>query len=99
MLPYLPPILSSLISLLSRLTSTPNSLQEPIPLRQPVQTIISFGSGSHKSAQRVHLVLARVAAGLVDFADADLHAGVIFGFDDAVRGAAFAGDVAVREGC
>jgi hypothetical protein len=42
------------------------------------------------------LVLAGVAAGFIDFSDADLDGSVVFGFDDAVCGAAFTGDVAVR---
>lgn len=40
------------------------------------------------------MVLARVAAAVVDLADGDLHRGVVLGFDDAVRRRAFAGDVA-----
>jgi hypothetical protein len=39
-----------------------------------------------------------VTAVLVDFCDGDLHRRVVFGFDDAVRGGAFAGDVAGGEG-
>ena len=52
----------------------------------------------HEATQRIHLVLARVPAVLVHFADGDLHGGVVFGFDDAVCRAAFAGDVAGRRG-
>jgi len=39
------------------------------------------------------VVLARVAAVLVDLGDADLHAGVVLGLDDAAGRAALAGDV------
>jgi hypothetical protein len=79
---------------LLRTTRTPHPLQEPILLRQPIQTVVALGSTPHKAAERVHLVLACVSAVLVDFADADLDGGVVFGFDDAVGCAAFAGDVA-----
>lgn len=43
------------------------------------------------------MVLARVPPVFVHFADGDLHRGVVFGFDDAVGGGAFAGDVATAE--
>ena len=56
----------------SRRLSTPNILQKPIPLRQPIQTIISFRPRPDEAAQGVDLVFARVAAVLVDFADTDL---------------------------
>jgi hypothetical protein len=45
------------------------------------------------------VVLAGVAAVLVDFGDAELHGGVVLGFDDAVGGGAFAGDVTVFDNC
>lgn len=83
---------------LSLATPTPHSLQQPIPLRQPIQTIIALAHRADKAAEGIDLVLARVPAILVDFADGDLHAGVVFGFDDAVRGAAFAGDIAGKSG-
>lgn len=73
---------------------TPHSLQQPIPLRQPIQTIIALPATPNEPTQRIHLVLARVPAVLVDLADGDLHARVIFGFDDTVCGRALAGDVA-----
>ena len=81
---------------LSRRLSTPDTLQEAIALRQSVQTVVALGPAAHEAAESVDLVLAGVAALLVDFADADLHRGVIFGFDDAVCGRALAGDVAVE---
>jgi hypothetical protein len=80
---------------LSLAASTPHILQQPIPLTQPIQRIIALAHRAHEAAQRVDLVLARIASVLVDFADGDLYRGVVFGFDDAVGGAAFAGDVAV----
>lgn len=42
------------------------------------------------------MVLACVAAVLVDFSDGDLDRRVVFGFDDAVGCGAFAGNVALR---
>ena len=81
---------------LSLATPPPHALQQPNPLRHPVKAIVALAHRAHEAAERVHLVLARVPAVLVHFADGDLHAGVVFGFDDAVRRAAFAGDVAVR---
>jgi hypothetical protein len=82
---------------LSRRLSTPNTLEEPIALCQSVQGIIALGSRPHEPAQRVDLVLAGVTAVLVDLADAELDTGVVFGFDDAVGRAAFAGDVASKD--
>lgn len=86
------------LALLSRWLSSPDTLQKPIPLRQSVQAVVALGAAAHEAAQGVNLVLARVAAVLVDFAHADLHAGVVFGFDDAVGGRALAGDVAAKRG-
>jgi hypothetical protein len=82
---------------LSRRLPTPNRLQEPIALRQPVQAVVALGATAHEAAERVNLVLPGVAACLIDFADANLDRGVVFRFDDAVRGGAFARDVAVAE--
>lgn len=82
-------------SRLSRRLPTPDILQEPVLLRESVQRIVALGSRPHESAECVHLVLARVTAVLINLADGDLYAGVVLGFDDAVCGAAFAGDIAV----
>ena len=82
------------ITFLSGRLPTPNRLQEPIPLRQPVQAVVALGAAAHEAAECVYLVLAGVAARLVDLADADLDGGMVFGFDDAVCGRALAGDVA-----
>ena len=81
-------------TLLPLRTPTPNALHQPIPLRQPIQTVVSFPHRPHEPAQCVHLVLARVPAVFVHFADGNLHGGVVFGFYDAVGCGAFAGDVA-----
>jgi hypothetical protein len=80
---------------LSRRLPTPNGLQEPIPLRQSVQAVVTLSTAAHEATESVDLVLASVAARLVDFADADLDGGMVFGFDDAICGGALAGDVAV----
>ena len=73
---------------------TPNCLQKSILLRQSVQTIVTFRSRPHKPAQCVHLILACVTAVLIDFANGNLDRGVVFCFNDTVRCAAFARDVA-----
>ena len=84
-------------SRLSRRTCTPHALQEPVLLRQPVHAVVALGSRSYESTQSIDLVLAGVSSILVHFAEADLHGGVVFGFDDAVGCAALAGDVAVGD--
>lgn len=76
---------------LSRGLAAPDTLQEAISLRQTVQAVVALGPRPHESAECVDLVLTGVAAVLVNLADADLDAGVVFGLDDAVGGAAFAG--------
>jgi hypothetical protein len=65
----------------SRGLAAPNGLQEAIALGQSVQAVVALGATAHEAAERIHLVLARVAARLVDFADADLDRRVVFGFD------------------
>jgi len=75
----------------------PDALQEPILLRQAVKSVVALGPRPHEAAQCIHLVLARVSAVLIHFANADLDRGVVFGFDDAVGRAAFAGDVQVDD--
>lgn len=84
---------------LSRRLSTPDTLEETVALGQSVQGVIALGSRPHESAQGVDLVLAGVAAVFVNLADAELDTGVVFGFDDAVGRAAFAGDVATEPKC
>jgi hypothetical protein len=81
---------------LSRSLRTPNPLQKPILLSKTIQRIITLGPGPNKPTQGVNLILARVTTVLVDFADRNLDTGMILGFDDAVRCAAFARDVARR---
>lgn len=81
---------------LSRGLGAPDTLEEPILLRKSVEGVVALGARSHEAAERVDLVLAGVAAVLVDFADADLHRCVVLSPDDAVGRAALAGDVAGR---
>ena len=73
---------------------TPHTLQQPIPLREPIHTIVALPHTPHESTQRVHLILPGISTILVHFAHADLYARVIFGFDDPVGRGAFAWDVA-----
>lgn len=77
------------------LRPTPNRLQQPISLRQPIQTIIPLSRRPYEPTQRIRLRFARVAAVLVDFADRELDRGVVFGGYEPVGGAAFSGDVAI----
>lgn len=74
--------------------SRPHVLQVTIALRQAVQRVIALAACAQKAAQSVGLVLAGVAAGLVDLGDGDLDGAVVVGLDDAVGGRALAGDVA-----
>lgn len=62
----------------------PYTLQQAVPLRQPIETIVTLAHGPDESTQSIHLVLARVSPILVHLADGYLYRGVIFGFDDAV---------------
>jgi len=74
--------------------SRPHVLEVTVALRQPVQRVIALAARAHKTAQGVGLVLAGVAAVLVDLGDGDLDGAVVVGLDDAVGGRALAGDVA-----
>ncbi len=76
-------------------TCAPDSLQEPIPLCQPVDRIIAFSHRPHESTKCKGVVLARIASVLVDFGDADLHRSMVLSLDDAVGRAALARHVAV----
>lgn len=85
------PITSTLLS-----ACTPDTLQEAILLCQPVHRVVALTHGAYESAEGICLVLAGIAAVLVDFADRNLNGGVVLGFDDAAGGAALAGDVALQ---
>lgn len=83
---------------LSLAACAPDVLQQTITLRQSVQGIVALAHGPYESAQGVDLVLARVSAVLINLADGDLDRCVVLGLDDAVGGAALAGDVTVKNG-
>ena len=71
----------------------PDALEEAVALCEPVDGVVGLAHGADEAGQGVDLVLAGVAAVLVDLCDADLHRGVVLGLDDAAGGAALAGDV------
>jgi hypothetical protein len=74
--------------------AAPDALQEAILLGQSVHRVVALAHGAHEAGEGICLVLAGVAAVLVNLADGDLYGGVVLGLDDAAGGAAFAGDVA-----
>lgn len=74
----------------------PDVLEETVALGQAVDGVVALTHGADEAAEGVGLVLAGVAAVLVDLADGDLDGGVVLGLDDAVGGRALAGDVAER---
>jgi hypothetical protein len=80
---------------LSLKASTPDILQQTIPLRQSVQGIIALAHRSYETAKCVNLVLARKSAVLINLCYGDLNRCVVLGLDNAVGCAALAGDVAV----
>lgn len=75
--------------------SGPDVLEVAIALGKAVEGVIALAAGTDEAAQSVGLVLAGVAAVLVNLADGELDRGVVVGLDDAVGGAALAGHVAV----
>lgn len=75
--------------------SAPNILQQTILLCQPVDGIIALAHRTNKTAKRIYVVLAGNSTSvLVNLGDRNLDRPVVFGLDDAVGGAALAGDVA-----
>ena len=74
----------------------PHTLEVAVPLGEPVHAVVALAHRAHETAQGVGLVLAGVAAVLVNVADRDLGGGVVGGLDDAVRRGALAGDVTFR---
>lgn len=74
---------------------TPDALEESVSLGESVEAVVALGAGTNEAGQGIHLVLSGITAVLVNLADADLHAGVVLGLDDAVGGAALARHVAV----
>jgi hypothetical protein len=75
--------------------SAPHALQEPIPLCQSVDAVVTLTHLAHEAAERKDVVLASVASVVVDLCDGDLDRGVVLGLDDAVCGGALAGDVTI----
>lgn len=73
----------------------PNVLEVSITLSQSVHGIVRLSHSTNESAKSVDLVLASVSAVLVNLSDGDLDGSVVLGLDDAVCGAALAGDVAI----
>lgn len=75
----------------------PDVLEEAVTLGQAVDGVVALAHGANETAEGVGLVLAGVAAVLVDLADGDLSGSVVLGLDDAVGGRALAGDVAGKK--
>ena len=71
----------------------PDALEEAVSLGKPVHGVVRLAHGAHEAAEGIGLVLAGVAAVLVNLADAELDRGVVLGLDNAAGGAALAGDV------
>ena len=78
--------------------SAPDALNQTITLRQAVQSIVALTHGTDETAEGVDVVLAGDGtAVLVNLGDGDLDRAVVLGLDDAVGGAALAGDVTGRK--
>lgn len=74
--------------------SAPDALDEAVALGQSVEGVVALAHGSDETAEGVDVVLALDGtAVLVNLGDGDLDRAVILGLDDAVGGAALAGDV------
>ena len=80
---------------LSLAAGGPDVLQVAVTLSEAVEGVIALTAGTDEATQSVGLVLAGVAAVLVNLADGQLDRGVVVGLDDAVGGAALAGHVAI----
>lgn len=74
--------------------SAPDVLEEAVTLGQSVEGVVALAHSSDEAAEGVDVVLALDGtAVLVNLGDGDLDRAVILGLDDAVGGAALAGDV------
>lgn len=74
--------------------SAPDALDKAVALGQSVEGVVALAHGSDETAEGVDVVLALDGtAVLVNLGDGDLDRAVILGLDDAVGGAALAGDV------
>lgn len=73
----------------------PDALEEAVSLGQSVHGVVALAHRSDETAEREDVVLALDGtAVLIDLRDRDLDGAVVLGLDDAVGGAALAGDVA-----
>jgi hypothetical protein len=64
----------------------PDRLEEAVLLCEPVEGVVGLAHGANETAESVDLVLAGVAAVLVNLGDAELDRGVVLGPDDASGG-------------
>jgi hypothetical protein len=78
---------------LSLQASAPNILQQTISLCQSVQRIVALPHRSYEAAEGIDLALACESTVLINLSHGDLDGCVVLGLDDAVGGAALAGDV------
>jgi hypothetical protein len=77
--------------------SGPDVLEVTVTLSEAVDAVVRLAHGADEAAESVGLGLAGESAVLVDLCDGDLDGTVVLGLDDAVGGAALAGDVTARE--
>jgi hypothetical protein len=77
--------------------SAPDALEEAILLCEPVEAVVALAHGADEAAEGVDLVVAGVAAVLVNLADADLDGSVVLGLDDASGGRLGGISIALRE--
>lgn len=74
----------------------PYVLDKSVPLSEAVHGVVGLSHGADEAAEGVDMVLAGDStAVLVNLGDVDLDGTVVLGLDDAVGGAALAGDVTV----
>jgi hypothetical protein len=64
----------------------PDGLEEAVLLCEPVEAVVGLAHGANETADGVSLVVAGVAAVLVNLANAQLNRGVVLGPDDASGG-------------
>ena len=75
----------------------PDLVQESSLLAKAVHRVISLAHGAYEASERKRCVLSGCAALGGNVGNGDLDRGVVLGADDAVGGAALAGDVAARD--
>lgn len=87
--------LATLLSLFDLSLGAPDALEETVSLGQSVQGVVALAHRSDEAAEGIGVVLAlNGTAVLVNLRNRDLDGAVVLGLDDAVGGAALAGDVA-----